>query len=75
MRNRKRGDTIYLGDLGHKKVKDLLIDEKIPVFLRDEIPILLYDDEIIWVTGIRDNPKYRFEDNKEHIKITFTKEN
>ncbi len=75
VRNRKRGDTIYLGDLGHKKVKDLLIDEKIPVFLRDEIPILLYDDEIIWVPGIRDNPKYRSNDSNEHIKITFTKEN
>lgn len=75
VRNRKDGDKINLGSLGHKKVKDILIDEKIPVFLRDEIPILLLNDEIIWVCGIRDNPEFRAKDGERHIKITYTKEN
>lgn len=40
IRKRKEGDTILLNNLGHKKVKKILIDEKIPKHERDEIPVI-----------------------------------
>ena len=46
-RNRKRGDKI-----DGRKLKDVLIDTKVPAYMRDEIPILTAGDEIIWVPGV-----------------------
>ena len=46
-RNRKRGDKI-----DGRKLKDVLIDAKVPAYMRDEIPILTAGDEIIWVPGV-----------------------
>ena len=40
VRSRKDGDRIFLKNLGHKKVKKILIDEKIMKWERDFIPIL-----------------------------------
>ena len=40
VRNRKDGDRISLKNLGHKKVKKILIDEKIPKGERDFVPIV-----------------------------------
>ena len=40
VRKRLEGDVISLNNLGHKKVKKILIDEKISKWDRDEIPVL-----------------------------------
>ena len=39
VRKRTEGDTILLNNLGHKKLKKILIDEKIPKWERDRIPV------------------------------------
>lgn len=44
IRTRKEGDRI-----GSKKLKDLMIEARIPSFLRDEMPLVLEDDIILWV--------------------------
>ena len=44
VRNRKDGDRIFLKNLGHKKVKKILIDEKIMKWERDFIPIVEIED-------------------------------
>ena len=40
VRKRLEGDAISLNNLGHKKVKKILIDEKISRWDRDKIPVL-----------------------------------
>jgi len=75
LRNRKDGDFMNLSKCGKKKIKDILIDEKIPVFLRDSIPVLEYNGEIIWLYGIRKSTNLKVIPGKEHIKITIHKEN
>jgi len=40
VRSRKDGDRIFLKNLGHKKVKKILIDEKIMKWERDSVPIV-----------------------------------
>ncbi len=38
---------------GHKKVKELFIDAKIPLSLRCRIPLLFCGDTLLWVGGMR----------------------
>lgn len=52
LRNRIDGDRIKIND-GTKKIKDLLIDEKIPADLRDKLLLLEKDNEVLNVFGIR----------------------
>ncbi len=54
LRNRLRADRFApLGMSGTQKVSDLLINLKIPRPLRDEVPLLLGGQAILWVVGLR----------------------
>lgn len=52
LRNRKNGDKIALKS-GTKKIKDLLIDLKIPLSERDNIVIVAKDDEILGIPSLK----------------------
>jgi len=48
------GDRIRpLGMKGHRKVKDIFIDEKIPLERRGRTPIVHVGGEVLWVAGVR----------------------
>ena len=52
IRNRIEGDKLIIGN-GHKKLKDFLIDKKIPLEERDKLVIVTNsENEIIWVLGL-----------------------
>ncbi|HSF58035.1 MAG TPA: tRNA lysidine(34) synthetase TilS [Candidatus Binatia bacterium] len=52
LRNFRRGDRFQpLGMIGHKKVKDLFIEKKIPLSVRARLPLLVLGDEVIWIPG------------------------
>lgn len=74
IRSKKDGDAMYIANCGTKKLKNIMIDEKIPSFLRSEIPVLEYNNDIIWLCGVRDNINYRATDKEKQIKITLHKE-
>lgn len=63
VRNRKQGDRILLKGLNHhKKIKDILIDEKVPKYERDSVPIV--EDKngvIVWIPGLK---KSKFDKEK-----------
>lgn len=75
VRSRKDGDKISLSDGCNKKIKDILIDEKIPSFLRNGYPVFEKDGTIFWLSGIRDNVSCRANNKINNIKITIHKEN
>lgn len=52
IRYRRPGDFIELKS-GHKKLKDLFIDDKVPREERGAIPLLAVGSEILWVIGMR----------------------
>lgn len=59
VRQRRAGDRIQpLGMLGTKKVKDVLIDKKIPRDKRDRIPLLTDDEHILWIPGVKRSSWY-----------------
>src|SRR4051794_21398057 len=53
IRNRRNGDRFRpLGMAHDKKLKDFLIDRKIAATSRDRIPLLVWNDTIVWVAGV-----------------------
>ena len=57
IRNRRDGDY-FIFKFGKKKIKDLFIDMKIPMHVRNNVPIVLnQNDEILGIPGIIKGPK------------------
>src|SRR5215510_3841055 len=62
LRNFRRGDRFQpLGMAGHKKVKELFIEKKVPLAVRASLPLLVLGDEVIWIPGYG---------RSEHGKVT-----
>jgi tRNA(Ile)-lysidine synthase len=52
VRNFRNGDRFQpLGMRGHKKVKDLFIANQLPLRMRAALPLLVMDNEILWIPG------------------------
>jgi tRNA(Ile)-lysidine synthase len=52
---------------GSKKISDFLKDIKIPLHLKKNINILLSDNKIVWVIGLRADEKYKITPETEDI--------
>ncbi len=62
LRNRNNGDKMIL-KVGTKKVKDILIDQKIPLSKRDKLFIIADKTNVLWIPGIK-----KSHQNKDCIK-------
>lgn len=73
IRNRKSGDKMVpLGMKGSKKIKDILMDLKVPRQQRDYIPVVCFDDKISWLVGLRTSQEFKItKDTKIILKIIF----
>jgi len=68
IRTIKPGDRIKpLGMKGTKKIKTYFIDEKIPMSKRKMIPLLLDQDSVLWIAGMRMSERVKI--TKKTIKI------
>ncbi len=74
LRNRRNGDKITVGN-GTKKVKDLLIDEKIPLSLRDNFLLLTKDEEVLTIFNLRKSSKVLCSKNNNILFILKEKTN
>lgn len=60
VRNRRRGDRFQpLGLPSPKKLKDFLIDRKIDADVRDRLPLLVWNGEIVWVAGVEVSERFK----------------
>jgi tRNA(Ile)-lysidine synthase len=60
VRNRRNGDRFQpLGLTSPKKLKDFLIDRKIAAEVRDRLPLLVWNDEIVWVGGVEVSERFK----------------
>ncbi len=67
LRQRRDGDRFQpFGMRGTKKLKDLLIDAKIPQQERGRVPVLMSGDEIIWVVGYRTSEPFKVRAETKH---------
>jgi len=68
VRNRAAGDAFYpTGMEGKKKLQDFFVDQKVPYFMRDRIPILTADDEIVWIAGYRPDRRFAATDETSAV--------
>ncbi len=75
VRNRKNGDIFYpLGMKGKKKLKDYFIDEKVVKENRDSIPIILDNENIVWIVGMRSSEKYKVDKSTKKIVLLYAEE-
>ena len=51
-RFRANGDSMRVWKRGTRKVKKLMSEARLPIELRDQIPIVFYRESIIWVSGV-----------------------
>ncbi|NCU33195.1 MAG: hypothetical protein EOM23_09765 [Candidatus Moranbacteria bacterium] len=70
VRSRKPGDRFFpQGAPGSKKVKDFMIDQKIPRQHRDTLPLVVAGDEVIWPVGTRIADPYKITDKSREILV------
>ena len=68
VRTRRNGDRFKpLGMNHNKKLKDFFIDQKIDKNIRDEVPIILSNDEIIWLVAYRISEDYKVSSQTKNI--------
>jgi len=74
LRSRQSGDFFYPSGLaGKKTLKKYFIDKKIDRDLRDEIPLLATDSEVLWIIGYAINERYLANgQTKNIIKVNVT---
>lgn len=68
VRFRKNGDKFRPIGLGHsKKIKDFFIDMKVDKEKREKIPLILSENDIIWVTSFRSSEDYKVDPSTRNI--------
>lgn len=70
LRTRRPGDSLVPeGMTGRKRVQDLLVDEKVPRWRRDWVPVLTAGDHVLWVVGFRRDRRYQPTHGKPAIEV------
>jgi tRNA(Ile)-lysidine synthase len=68
VRNFTEGDRLIpYGMNEFKKLKNYFIDEKIPRFIRHQIPIFLCKGEIMWIGGMRVDERFKVRDKRKKV--------
>ncbi len=66
LRQRQNGDKMKL-KIGTKKIKDILIDQKVPLLLRDHLVMLSNDNTVLWIPGIKKSYQEREAQKRLYI--------
>ena len=72
VRKRRAGDRMRPLGTGEKKVKDILIDKKIPRDLRDNLPLVVCNGKIVWLAGVALSDEFKVTaETKRIARLTF----
>ena len=66
-RTRQTGDIFRKFKGGEKSLKKYLIDEKIPSYLRDELPILADGDRVLLIGGVEISDQIKVDENTKNL--------
>ena len=76
VRQASAGDRIVpFGMTGHRKLKDIFIDAKVPLAQRKTTPVVTAGGHILWVAGLRQSAEFRVSKaTKRALMLVFAKE-
>lgn len=60
---------VPVGMNSYKKLKEIMINSKVPKSEREKIPVILLDNEIIWAAGVKKSQKFISENESENIVL------
>ncbi len=64
VRNRRPGDRVHpLGAPGERKLKEVLVDRRVPRAERDRLPLLCVGGRIAWIPGVTIDERFRLPAN------------
>jgi tRNA(Ile)-lysidine synthase len=70
VRARREGDRFAPLGLGAEtKLKDFLINERVPFYERDRLALLCDQERILWVIGVRLSDDVRITDSTKHVLV------
>ena len=70
VRNRRRGDRFTpLGMDRPVRLKDFLMNERVPYFERDDVPLLCDRDKILWIAGVRLSNEIRVTEETNRLLV------
>lgn len=68
LRKWRQGDRIRpLGMKGYKKVSDVFVDYKVPLWKKEMIPVLVDNEEVVWVCGLVISDNYKIDERTKNI--------
>ncbi len=68
VRKQSSGDWMRIHpDGGKKPVRRIMIDSKIPSELRESIPLVTKDQEVLWIVGVRSSEAFRVSESTRQI--------
>lgn len=56
-----------LGMRKFKKISDFLIDEKVPLYVKEDVYLLRSGSNVVWIAGMRPDNRYRISRNTRNI--------
>ncbi len=72
IRTRRHGDKISLKNSGHRRIKNIFIDNKIPLDERDKWPIVVdASDQILWIPGIKKSKNVKQKNESYDIILKY----
>lgn len=75
LRSRRDGDRFTPLGLGKSiKLKNLLINERVPYYDRDRVPLLCDREKIVWVVGVRLSNEVRITDTTQRVLMMKARE-
>ena len=70
VRSRREGDRFRpLGMGQEKRLKDFLIDDRVPFYDRSALPLLCDQSQIVWVVGVRLSDAVRITEQTERVLV------
>ncbi len=73
VRTRRPGDVFAPFGSGEKKLKEYLIDSKIPGEMRELLPLVATGNRIVWVVGYAISRDFAVRGGEEAIQLTYSK--
>ena len=76
VRQARPGDRIApFGMEGHRKLKDIFIDSKVPLIERKRTPVVSVGKEVVWLAGLRQSSRFSVgAQTRRALRLDFIKE-